>query len=74
MHISNQYQQLKIEEHFRICEKIQLKIFPFFKIHSQNKYLREQSEKCFREVYTNVTLVTSSKFLLENNVDLKTSD
>ena len=34
-----QYQQLKFEEHFRTCGKGQFKIFPFFKLHLQNKYL-----------------------------------
>ena len=33
-----QYQQLKCEEHFRPCGKGEFKIFPFFKLHSQNKY------------------------------------
>ena len=47
------YQQLKCEEHFRSCEKGEFKIFPFFKLH-----LRE----------TNITLVTSSEFLVEHDV------
>ena len=38
-----QYQQLKCDEHF--------KTFPFFKLHSQNKYLREQCEKYFRDKF-----------------------
>ena len=46
-----QYQQLKCEEHFRTCGKGQFKIFPFFKLHSQNKYLREQYEKHFRDKF-----------------------
>ena len=46
-----QYQQLKCEEHFRTCGKGQFKIFPFFKLHSQNKYLREQYEKYFRDKF-----------------------
>ena len=29
-----QYHQLKCEEHFRTCGKGELKIFPFFKLHS----------------------------------------
>ena len=37
-----QYQQLKCEKHFRTCGQEELKIFPFFKLHSQNKYLGEQ--------------------------------
>ena len=45
------YQQLKCEEYFRICGKGQFKIFPFFKIHSHNKYLREKYEKYFRDKF-----------------------
>ena len=48
-HIRNsQYQQLKCDEHFRTSEKGEFKIFPFPKLHSQNKYLREQYQKYFR--------------------------
>ena len=36
-----QYQQLKCKEHFRNCGKEKLKIFPFFKIHSNSKCLKE---------------------------------
>ena len=43
-----QYQQLKCEEHFWTCGKGESKIFSLFKLHSQNKYLREQYEKYFR--------------------------
>ena len=43
-----QYQQLKSQEHFRTSGKEEFKIFPFFELHSQNKYLREQYEKYFR--------------------------
>ena len=46
-----QYQQLKCEEHLRACGKGQFKMFPFFKLHSQNKYLREQYEKYFRDKF-----------------------
>ena len=46
-----QYQQLKCEEHFRTCRKGQFKILPFFKLHSQNKYLREHYEKYFRDKF-----------------------
>ena len=42
-----QYQQLQCEEHFHICGKGEFKIFPFFKLHLQNQYLREQYEKYF---------------------------
>ena len=40
-----QYQQLKFEEHCQTCGKGEFKIFPFFKVYSQNKYWREQYEK-----------------------------
>ena len=43
-----QYQQLKCKEHFRTCGKGEFEIFRFFKLHSKNKYLREQHEKYFR--------------------------
>ena len=43
----HQCQQLKCEEHLRTCGKGEFKIFPFFKLHSHNKYLREQYEKYF---------------------------
>ena len=38
-----QYQQIKREEYFRTCGKGEFKIFPFFKLHSHNKYLKEQN-------------------------------
>ena len=46
-----QYHQLKCGEHFRTCRKGKFKKFPFFKLHSNNKYLREQSEKYFRDQF-----------------------
>ena len=46
-----QYQQPKCKEQFRICGKGEFKIFPFFKVHLQNKYLREQYEKYFRDEF-----------------------
>ena len=46
-----EYQQLKCEEHFRTCGKGEFQIFSFFKLHSQNKYLRELYEKYFREKF-----------------------
>ena len=41
------YQQVKCEDHFRTCGKGEFKVFPFLKLHSQNKYLREKYEKYF---------------------------
>ena len=32
-----------------LSERGEFKIFPFFKLHSQNEYLTEQYEKCFRD-------------------------
>ena len=46
-----QYQQLKCEERFQTCGKGEFKIIPFFKLHSENKYLREQDEKYFRDKF-----------------------
>ena len=43
-----QYQQLKSQEHFQTSGKGEFKIFPFFELHPQNKYLREQHEKYVR--------------------------
>ena len=43
------YQLLKCKEHFWTCEKGELKIFPFVKLHSYNKYLREKYEEYFRD-------------------------
>ena len=43
-----QYQQLKCQEHFRTSGKGEFKIFPFFELHLQNTYLKEQYEKYFR--------------------------
>ena len=43
-----QYQQLKCREHFRTGGKGEFKIFPFFELHLQNTYLKEQYEKYFR--------------------------
>ena len=43
-----QYQQLKCREHFRTSGKGEFKIFPFFELHLQNTYLKEQYEKYFR--------------------------
>ena len=36
-----QYQQLKCDEHFQTCAYGRFKIFPFFKLHSNNKYLKK---------------------------------
>ena len=46
-----QYQQRKCKKHFRTRRKGQFKICPFFKLHSLNKYLREQYEKYFRDKF-----------------------
>ena len=46
-----QYQQLKCEEHFRTCGKVEFKIFRFFKVQSHNKYFREQYDKYFRDKF-----------------------
>ena len=46
-----QYQQLKCQVHFLTCGKRKFKIFPFFKLYSQNKYLRELYEKYFRDKF-----------------------
>ena len=35
-----QYQQLKCDEHFRTCGYGRFKVFPFFKLHSNNKCLK----------------------------------
>ena len=43
-----QYQQLKCREHSRTSGKGEFKIFPFFELHLQNTYLKEQCEKYFR--------------------------
>ena len=43
-----QYQQLKCQEHSQTSGKGEFKIFPFFELHPQNKYLREQHEKYVR--------------------------
>ena len=46
-----QYQQLKCQVHFLTCGKRKFKIFPFLKLYSQNKYLRELYEKYFRDKF-----------------------
>ena len=46
-----QYQQLKCEKHFETCRTGEFKIFPFFKLPWQNKYLREQYEKYFQDKF-----------------------
>ena len=43
----SQHQRRKFEEQFWTCGKGEFKIFSFFKLHSQNKYLRELYEKYF---------------------------
>ena len=60
-----QYQQLKCREHFRTCRKEEFKIFPFFKLHSSNKYVREQYEKYFRDKFKPQVNSTSSNFWLK---------
>ena len=43
------YQQFKMQGNtFEPCEKGEFKIFPFFKLHSCNKYLREKVWRVFR--------------------------
>ena len=34
---------------FHTCGKGEFKTFPFLKLHSNNRYLREQYEKCFQD-------------------------
>ena len=46
-----QYQKCKCEEHFWTCGKGEFKLFPFSKLHSPNKYWREQYEKYFRDKF-----------------------
>ena len=41
------YQQLKCKEHFRTYENGEVKIFPFFKLNSYNKYFREKHAEYF---------------------------
>lgn len=42
-----EYQQIKAEEHLRICGKGEFTIFPFFKIKENNKALRKSYETYF---------------------------
>ena len=49
-----QYQQLKCKKHFRTCEKGEVKIFPFFKLHPYNKYLREKYADHFRDKFKDI--------------------
>ena len=53
-----QYQQLKYEEHLRICGNGEFKIFPFFTLHTNNKHLENNIENIFQ---INVTLVTATE-------------
>ena len=67
------YQQLKCKENFRICEKGEFKIFPFFKLHSYNKYLREKYAEYFRDKFKDI--VDPYNCLLKNaNFSVKSSN
>ena len=57
-----------------ICGKGEFKIFPFFKLHSNNKYLRQRYKICSRWIKTNILIATSSKFLDKNDINLMTLD
>ena len=46
-----EYQQIKAEEHLRLCGKGQFSIFPFFKIKENNKFLRKAYETYFINKY-----------------------
>jgi len=42
-----QYQMIKVEEHLRICGEGKFQVFPFFKLKSENKFLRDSYESHF---------------------------
>ena len=48
------YRQLKCKEHFRTCENGEVKIFPFFKLHSYNKYFREKYAEYFWDKFKDI--------------------
>ena len=48
------YRQLKCKEHFLTCGKGEFRIFPFFKLHSYNKYLREKYPEYFLDKFKDI--------------------
>ena len=43
----SKYQQIKVEEHFRVCSSGEFQMFPFLQIKQENKLLRKAYEDYF---------------------------
>ena len=46
-----QYQQLKVERHFRVCGNREFRIFPLLQMRSQDTNLRGSYETRFKQKY-----------------------